>query len=101
LNYGSYPSGIFRKAIGFLTYTTLVVSAHLLSVIGIQRYMKICTPLGPQVTLFWRRIAVAVTMIVSAGYSSQILSSVGIVEFQMTWKGRNVTAKSCSWNAQQ
>jgi hypothetical protein len=29
LNYGSYPSGIFCKTIGFWTYTTLVVSAHL------------------------------------------------------------------------
>ena len=77
------------------------VSAHLLSVIGIQRYMKICRPLGPQMTLFWRRIAVAVTIIVSAGYSSPILLSAGIVEFQTTFKGRNVTVKSCSWNAQQ
>jgi hypothetical protein len=101
LNYGSYPSGIFCKTIGFLTYTTLVVSAHLLSVIGIQRYMKICTPLGPQMTLFWRRIAVAVTIIVSAGYSSPILLSAGIVEFQTTFMGRNVTVKSCYWNAQQ
>lgn len=101
MNYVSYPSGIFCKAIGFLTYATLVVSAHLLSVIGIQRYMKICTPLGPQTTLFRRRIAVAVTIIVSAGYSSPILLSAGIVEFQTTFMGRNVTAKSCSWNAQQ
>ena len=101
LNYGSYPSGIFCKTIGFLTYTTLVVSAHLLSVNGIQRYMKICRPLGPQMTLFWRRIAVAVTIIVSVGYSSPILLSAGIVEFQTSFKGRNVTVKSCSWNAQQ
>jgi len=101
LNYCSYPSRIFCKTIRFLTYTTLVVSAHLLSVIGIQRYMKICRPLRPQMILFWRRIAVAVTIIGSAGYSSPILLSAGIVEFQTTFKGRNVTVKSCSWNAQQ
>jgi hypothetical protein len=49
--------------------------------------------------IFWRRAAVAITIGFSAAFSSPLLYSAGIKEFDWTFEDRNVTVKTCALNA--
>ena len=95
----NFQSYIICKLIAFFTYSWTAISSHTLLVIGVQRYLKICKPLRPQMTLFWRRAAVAITIGYSAAFSSPLLYSAGIKEFYWTFEDRNVTVKTCALNA--
>ena len=95
----NFQSSIICKLIAFSTYSWTAISSHTLLVIGVQRYLKICKPLRPQMTLFWRRAAVAITIGFSAAFSSPLLYSAGIKEFDWTFEDRNVTVKTCALNA--
>jgi len=95
----NFQSSIICKLISFSTYLWTAISAHTLLVIGVQRYLKICKPLGSQMTLFWRRAAVAITIGYSVAFSSPLLYFAGIKEFDWTFEDRNVTVKTCALNA--
>ena len=95
----NFQSSIICKLIIFSTYTWTAISSHTLLVIGVQRYLKICKPLRPQMTLFWRRAAVAITIGYSFAFSSPLLYFAGIKEFDWTFEDRNVTVKTCALNA--
>lgn len=95
----NFQSSIICKLITFSTYSWTAISGHTLLVIGVQRYLKICKPHGSQMTLFWRRAAVAITIGYSAAFSSPLLYSAGIKEFNWTFEDRNVTVKTCALNA--
>lgn len=51
-------------------------------------------------TLFWRRVAIIVTMSVVTSYSIPILFVAGNKTVEWTFNGRNVTGITCSLNAQ-
>jgi len=95
----NFQSSIICKLITFSTYSWTAISGNILLVIGVQRYLKICKPLGTQMTLFWRRAAVAITIGYSVAYSSPLLYSAGIKEFDWTFEDRNMTVKTCALNA--
>ena len=95
----NFQSSIICKLITFSTYSWTAISGHTLLVIGVQRYLKICKPLRPQMTLFWRRAAVAITIGYSFAFSSPLLYFAGIKEFDWTFEDRNVTVKTCALNA--
>lgn len=95
----NFQSSIICKLITFSTYSWTAISAHTLLVIGVQRYLKICKPHGSQMTLFWRRAAVVITIGYSVAFSSPLLYSAGIKKFDWIFEDRNVTVKTCALNA--
>ena len=59
-----YDSNIACKAMWFLAMLTTGTSAYTLLVIAVQRYLKICKPFGRQMTPRWKRIAIALVILV-------------------------------------
>ncbi|XP_061195681.1 neuromedin-U receptor 2-like [Saccostrea echinata] len=50
-----------------LAFLTTILSAFILLIISVQRYLKVCKPFGGQMTLFWRRMSLLLSLILSIG----------------------------------
>lgn len=59
----NYNDETLCKCGWFLGYLTTVMSVLLLPVIAVQRYLKICKPLGRQMSLPWKRLLVFLTFL--------------------------------------
>ncbi|XP_071125261.1 5-hydroxytryptamine receptor 2C-like [Mytilus edulis] len=92
----SYPSEAVCVGLNFTIGLTSTASAHMLLVIGMQRYLKICRPHGFQLTLVRRRIAIFVIVGVSLSFSIPIAIVTGLKNVTGTFKGYKVTGISCS-----
>ncbi|XP_033735884.1 cholecystokinin receptor-like [Pecten maximus] len=81
------------KMMAFSSIAFATMSSHLLLLITIDRYLKICTPFRPQMTLRRKKLALAV--IVCAGVAVSLPSVIvyGSVSVTM-WQG-NVTGRLC------
>lgn len=96
----TFPSSQLCTALFFLSFFTSAASTHFLLVIGIQRYLNVCRPRGFHMTLFWRRVAIIVTMCAVTSYSIPILFAAGNKTVEWTFNEQNVTGIICSLNAQ-
>jgi hypothetical protein len=67
------PSVYFCKMTPFFRIMTGGLSAHLILVIALQRYLLICRPLGQQLSRKHCRICIAFVFIFSLGYSAPML----------------------------
>ncbi|CAC5390865.1 unnamed protein product [Mytilus coruscus] len=92
----SYPVESLCVVLNFLSCFTSTASAHMLFVIGVQRYFKICRPHGFQMTLFWKRIAIVILLFLCLSYSIPIVIASGVRKFDWSYKGNNVTGYACS-----
>ncbi|CAG2252333.1 CCKAR [Mytilus edulis] len=61
------------KALWFPTNVSAVSSIFLLLVIAVQRYLKICRPFGPQMTLFWKQAFLLATVVIAVGFSIPLI----------------------------
>lgn len=92
----NYPTESLCVALNFLSCFTSTASAHMLFLIGVQRYLKICRPHGFKMTLFWKRIAIVILLFLCLSYSIPIVIASGVREFDWNYKGKNVTGYACS-----
>lgn len=93
--YTNYPSEGLCKFLHFSSFLTSAASAHTLLLIAIQRYRKICIPFGKQMDLFWKRVSLAIVMILSLCYSFPVIFSAGY----MFRKEENLTVRYCAIDA--
>lgn len=55
-----FPNDILCKCLLYVNYLTTQCSLFLLVVISVQRFLKICRPFQKQMTLYWKRLSLAI-----------------------------------------
>ncbi|XP_060072052.1 probable G-protein coupled receptor 21 [Ylistrum balloti] len=60
-----FESDIGCKMVAFLGVLFATISADLLVIIAVDRFLKICFPFGTQMTLYWKRVSLVAMFIVS------------------------------------
>ena len=86
---------IYCKLKLLLVIVTSLTSNSFLLVIAVQRYVKICRPFAKQMTLFWRRFAVVIVIIVNIVYSTPSFIVSGVQDSHIFYKNENITGKGC------
>ena len=95
MEYVTYPSDFLCKFLLFLGFYLTGTSASLLLTIAIQRYLKICRPLGKQMTLKWRRIAIIAVAIANFVYFMPVLIVAKVSPIVGNHHGIDFTGNSC------
>ena len=65
----TYKWESFCKLNCYVAHVTTVCSLVIILTISIQRYLKVCTPYGRQMTLFWRRCSLLISFVVSVVFA--------------------------------
>ncbi|XP_062598516.1 G-protein coupled receptor 84-like [Saccostrea cucullata] len=94
----NYPSDTACKILAFLQTCVPGASAHILLVISIQRYLLVCKPFGPKMTLVWKRASFGVVCGISVSYSAPLLWTAGILESTEIFMDHNVTITICKFS---
>ncbi|XP_062606309.1 neuropeptide Y receptor type 2-like [Saccostrea cucullata] len=68
-----HPSDILCKIFSFLIILAGGISAHLILMIALQRYLIICRPFVPQMSTKSCKIAILIIFLISVGYSAPIV----------------------------
>ena len=93
----NFTSFICRWILMFLQICIPGMSGHTLLLISIQRYMLVCKPFGPKMTLFWKRVSFGIVCLVSLAYSFPLLATVGVYEKVIPFMNQNVTTEVCKF----
>ncbi|VDH96202.1 Hypothetical predicted protein [Mytilus galloprovincialis] len=73
----NYPSDIVCRILTFLQVFVTGLSGHILLVICFQRYLLVCKPYGPKMTVFWKKMSFALACVFSFVYSIPLLGISG------------------------
>lgn len=76
-----FNNNILCKAWWFFAAFTTICSTFLLLIIAVHRYIKICRPLGRQMTLKWKRSAMCLVLFVAFALSAPMTFFYGLVSF--------------------
>ena len=90
-----YPSNIICCVTTFLQVFTSGLSAHILLIIGVQRYLLVCKPFGPKMTLFWKRVSLAVACLFTLTYSCPLLGLSGTVTIEDVFNNHTINTTTC------
>ncbi|XP_052104361.1 cholecystokinin receptor type A-like [Mytilus californianus] len=82
------------KAYWFFAAFTTYMSILLLTIIAIHRYLKVCRPLRAQMSLFWKRAALLLALVLSILLGCPTSLLYGTVEFSNA--SGNLTGRRCS-----
>lgn len=82
------------KAWWFFAAFSTYMSVFLLTIIAVHRYLKVCRPLGSQMSLFWKRFSVGVALCLSVILGGPTSALYGSVEFPNM--ERNIVGRRCS-----
>uniref|UniRef100_A0A8W8MCX8 G-protein coupled receptors family 1 profile domain-containing protein n=2 Tax=Magallana gigas TaxID=29159 RepID=A0A8W8MCX8_MAGGI len=93
-----YPSTVACSVLSFLQVWIPGISMHMLLVISLQRYLLVCKPFGPKMTLFWKRISIAIVCFVSIAFSAPLLKTSGISKERNVFMGYNLTTYICRFS---
>ncbi|XP_078341604.1 uncharacterized protein LOC111110281 [Crassostrea virginica] len=93
----NYPSFIGCRILTFLQICIPGMSGHTLLLISIQRYMLVCKPFGPKMTLFWKRVSFGIVCLVSLVYSFPLLATAGVYEEVIPFMNQTVTTEVCKF----
>ena len=81
------------KIKSYLCMASIMASILILVIIAIDRYLKICRPVGKQIDLRWKRRSIVITIIAAMILSLPFLIFNGAVEH--IYPGTNITAINC------
>ncbi|KAK3100999.1 hypothetical protein FSP39_000107 [Pinctada imbricata] len=95
MEYVTYPSDFLCKFLLFAGFYLTGTSASLLLAIAIQRYLKICRPLRSQMTLKWRRFAIAAVIFANFVYFSPVLLVAKVSPVVGNYHDIKFTGNSC------
>lgn len=84
------------QIVWFLVNVFTFASIYLLAVITFQRYLKVCRPFGPQMTLRWRRASLVIILLLSLVFSGPFIIWNEKLEIPNT--ALNVTGYICGAN---
>ena len=88
-------NGLCKTSYFFLAFAMITSNALLLA-IAIQRYLRVCRPLGRQMTLFWRRLAAVLVITSSVIYAVPTVIISGVTTSTTEYKGINISNPHCS-----
>lgn len=94
----NYQSTVACSVLSFLQVWIPGISMHMLLVISLQRYLLVCKPFGPKMTLFWKRISIAIVCFVSIAFSAPLLKTSGVFKEMNVFMGYNLTTYICRFS---
>lgn len=83
------------QVIWFLELFISGFSGHMVLIIALQRYLLICKPFGPHMTLRWKRAALLVTFLLTILYASPSWAMSGIKTEKRVFMSQNITTTMC------
>lgn len=90
-----FPSSGLCKGMLYTMTATSGLSALLLIAIAVQRYLKICKPLGKQMNESKRKLCLGIIVGFSILYSAPVLLFSGNMRVEGVFEGVNVTGLTC------
>ncbi|CAG2241465.1 unnamed protein product [Mytilus edulis] len=94
----NYPNDFMCRILIFLQLLVPAISASLLLIISVQRYLLVCKPHGPRMTLRWKRIAIVVACLFTLTYSAPVLAISGIKTSYETFQNYTVQINVCKFS---
>ena len=94
--WATFPSDEICKTLIFFLAQAMFTSNTFLLAIAVQRYIKICRPFAKQMTLFWRRITMAVVIVTNILVSIPTSVVSGVQDLPVVYRNTNITGKGCS-----
>lgn len=85
----------------FLNLWALLSLGLTLVIVSIDRYRKVCKPLGWQINFSKARVLCILAVIMAFIISLPVFSVYGIHEFRMMYEGNNITAMECSFRTSE
>lgn len=89
----NYPSETCCRWLTFSVMINGFLSPALLLIIAVQRHKKVCR--SGDFSLFWRRVSIAIAIVVSVLIMVPTLIFSGTSTLKLTFQGRNVTGTLC------
>ncbi|CAG2209821.1 unnamed protein product [Mytilus edulis] len=93
-----YPSNTVCCLLTFLQVFSSGLSAHILLIISIQRYLLVCKPFGPKMTLFWKKVSLAVACSFTLLYSCPLLGFSGTNTSEDVFMNHTINTTSCKFS---
>ncbi|VDH96201.1 Hypothetical predicted protein, partial [Mytilus galloprovincialis] len=97
--YFNHPSDIVCKILAFLKAFMAGFSGHILLVICIQRYLLVCRPFGPKMTLFWKKVWFATAGFISLFHSAPLLAISGNKTMDDIFLNHTIQTTLCKYYA--
>jgi hypothetical protein len=96
--YYNYPSEIACRIHCMMQLFLPGISALVFLLISVQRYLLICKPFGPKMTLRWKQMSFALACGLAMLGTSPILGISGILNSEETFMNANVTVHMCKFS---
>ncbi|VDI00672.1 Hypothetical predicted protein [Mytilus galloprovincialis] len=90
---------IFLTVCYFITFLSRFASGmseHIILIISLQRYLLVCKPFGPKMTLFWKRVSLSVACVFTLLYTCPLLGISGTKTFADVFRNHTINTTSCS-----
>ena len=94
----NYPYDSMCRILTFLQLLVPGTSASLLIIISVQRYLLVCKPLGSNMTLRWKRIAIGVACLFTFTCSAPVLAISGIKTSNETYQNHTIQITVCKFS---
>ncbi|CAC5408949.1 unnamed protein product [Mytilus coruscus] len=95
----NYPSDIICRILTFSQTFVPGISAHILVIICVQRYILVCKPFVPKMTLFWKRMSFAFVSLFALLYSLPLLGISGLKTSNENFMNHTVEVTICKFSA--
>ncbi|XP_052078147.1 uncharacterized protein LOC127716097 [Mytilus californianus] len=93
-----YPSNTVCCFLTFLQVFASGLSAHILLIISVQRYHLVCKPFGPKMTLFWKKVSLAVACSFTLLYACPLLGFSGTNTSEAVFMNHTINTTSCKFS---
>ncbi|XP_063415382.1 uncharacterized protein LOC134697204 [Mytilus trossulus] len=90
-----YPSNTICCVTTFMQVFASGLSAHILLIISVQRYLLVCKPFGPKMTLFWKKVSLAVACLFTFSYSCPLLGLSGTIITEEVFNNHTINTTTC------
>jgi hypothetical protein len=94
----TYPNDAACRLMLFLQTCVPGASAHVLLIISVERYLLVCKPFGPKMTLFWKKILFSVACGFAVLYSAPLLATSGVLKTIDVFMGHIFTTEICKFS---
>ncbi|XP_052064254.1 G-protein coupled receptor moody-like [Mytilus californianus] len=94
----SYPHDLMCRILTFLQLLVPATSASLLVIISVQRYLLVCKPHVPKMTLRLKRISIGVACLFTLSYSAPMLAISGIKTSNETFQNHTIQITVCKFS---
>jgi hypothetical protein len=94
-----YPSDFACRLFCMLRLFLSGISAFLFLLISVQRYLLVCKPFGPKMTLFWKRFSFTLACGIAIVVLAPILGISGVRSSEKLYMNTNITVNECKFSA--